>query len=609
MTTVHTGKLLEKLVKVVDFRVGEGASKVNPLVLQGNNSCPATDGTQIFMPTREKHFKSEADNEFQIADSTAHESDHIREVNAYFAEEVGGLRERGMNLVKEYCQRNYSELKENPALAGWIDNIVKDRRIDAERREQLPGVKKFDEEVFFPAAEYFRPSTRLMSELDAFREQYLQKALIGRVLESIPEKHRALLEEVVRITNTADSIYQDPEIVKQIYNKLKENFDITQPISRSPPMPGRGNHSQPSSGSPQQGYGKDVEPREGRNPNDKKPERLEDNNGKDYSPGKNDKDKKEDKAGKESKEKKEKPEQGEDKEEKDDDSNNEPNEDKNSQGDYRKTGEKYGMSVDVIEPEFRSALVKVEESLREKYAGEIESMKRIFRQLQVRHYGERRDLRGQELDYQEYMQSELEGKVTGIRSVGKYFKEDFKNVQKPSFGIHADISGSTAGRVIESIKAAFYIMGNALSASDWNYGLYASDDSLAVLKDPTKKWDDNINYSILGLGSGGGGIYLEATSSILSADLRRTRGNPKCLVVISDFEVCGDAEKEKAIARRLYNQKIYPFYIAIGDEHGENAKAMTSGIGEEHYSVIPLNKLHELPEEIFRLFKTFGVAR
>ena len=555
MTTVHTGKLLEKLVKVVDFRVCEGASKVNLLVLQGNDSCPATDGTQIFLPRREKHFKSEADNEFLIADSTAHESDHIREVNAYFAEEVEGLRERKINLVTEYCQRNYSELEENPALAGWIDNIVKDRRIDAERREQLPGIKKFDEEVFFPAAEYFRPSTRLMSELDAFREQYLQKALIGRVIESVPEKHRALLEEVVKITNTADSIYQDPEIVKQIYNKLKENFDITQPISRSPPMPGRGNHSQPSSGCPQQGYGKNIEPREGRNPNDQKPERLEDNNGKDYSSGKEGKNKKEDKEGKENKEK---PEEGQGNEE-DDDANNEPNEDKTSQGDYRKMGEKYGMHVYAIEPEFRSALVKVEESLREKYAGEIESMKRIFRQLQVRHYGERRDLRGQELDYQEYMQSELEGKVTGIRSVGKYFKEDFKNVQKPSFGIHADISGSTAGRVIESIRAAFYIMGNALSASDWNYGLYASDDSLAVLKDPTKKWDDNINYSILSLGSGRNGIYLEATSSIISADLKRTGGNPKCLVVISDFEVCGDAEKEKAIARRLYNQKIYPF--------------------------------------------------
>ncbi len=172
MSTINTSKLSGRLEKLIDFRVGEGASERHPIVLQGNNSCPATDGTQVFLPRRGNHFVSEKDNELSIANSTAHEADHIREVNEYFGADVEQLREQEVNLVQEFHQRNYLELTENPALAGWIDNIVKDRRIDAERREQLPGVKKHYKETLVPAAKYLRPSVKSMSKLDAFREQY-----------------------------------------------------------------------------------------------------------------------------------------------------------------------------------------------------------------------------------------------------------------------------------------------------------------------------------------------------------------------------------------------------------------------------------------------------
>lgn len=591
MTIIHIGKLSGRLEKIIDFRVGKGASERHLIILQGDNSCPATDGTQIFLPRRESHFVSEKDNELSIANSTAHEADHIREINEYFGTEVEQLREQETNLVQEFHQKNYAELKENPALAGWIDNIIEDRRIDAQRREQLPGVKKHYEETIIPAAEYLRPSIKGMSDLDSFREQYLQKALIGKTVEPVSENRKVLLEEVVVITNTADSIFKTPEVTKKVYQKFKENFDITQPISRLPPMFGTGNHSQPNTGSPQQGSGREIKPREGRDPKDKKPKRLNKGEGKLYKPS-DDKDKKD--SGKKDR----------DKENKGIERN-----DKDRTNLYQRAQDKYGIKVYVAEPQLTEDFAKKERSFKEKYAGEIESMRRIFRQLQLKHYGEKRDFQGQELDYEDYMQSELEFKVTGIKGNGRHFKRDTQNEQRPAFGIHADTSGSTSGDIIKGIRAAFYIIGNALSASDWNYGIYASADNLAVIKDPTKRWNDNINYSIMGLESGGNGIYLASTSSVIGDDLKRVDGNPKGLIVISDFEVCGEESKEIKIAKNLQDSKIYPFYIAIGKEHEENVRKMTREIGDEHYSVIPLNKLYELPNEMFKLFKTFGIAR
>ena len=152
-------------------------------------------------------------------------------------------------------------------------------------------------------------------------------------------------------------------------------------------------------------------------------------------------------------------------------------------------------------------------------------------------------------------------------------------------------------------------MGNALAVSEHNYALYASEDSLYVLKSPVEKWRDEINTNIAGLKSGQGGIYLRATSSIIADDLKRVEGSPKGLIIISDFEVCGEKGDEKTICKELFDRKIYPFLIAIGEEHEENAREMVEDLGEEHYSSIPTNKIEELPEEVFRLFKTYGISR
>jgi len=589
MTSVKTETISGKLEKVVDFRVGEGASEKHEIIPR-SGMTPATDGTDIFLPEFEGKFESERDNELALSDFTAHEADHIVEYEDYFGTEINSFREGNSNVVQKYHQRNYAELEENPALAGWIDNIVKDFRIDSQRKNQLPGVNRFWNETLLLAARYMRPSIKRMSQLDSFREQFLQKTLLEETVDEVPEDKRKLLEEVVKLSQSSSSIYQDSRVVKKIYQKFKNNFDITQPIKRLPPRHNTGDNSR-TQGSPQQGYQGQCQPREGRDPNEKKPKKLskEENKKKIGDPKDNEKDKS---GGN-----------------KDSGDGGYIDKEKAREDFYDKIGEENGIRVRVLKPDITKKVLETEERFENKYVGETESMKRIFRQLQARFYGEKRDFEGQELDYEEFMQGELESRITGIRRDRRVFRKEVENRQRAVWGIHADTSGSTSGKIIEGIKAAFYIFGNGLSTSEHQYGLYSSSDDLYVLKSPDEKWNENVNRKITSLKSGGGGIYLDATSQVIAADLKRVGGNPKGLIIISDFEVCGDEKREKAIVRELYDAKIHPFLIAIGEEHEENAKRLTEDIGSDHYSVIPLDKLHELPNEMFRLFKTYGIAK
>jgi len=592
MSSINTSRLSEKLERIIDFRVGERASKRCPIILQGDASCPATDGTQIFLPRREGHFVSERDNEISIADSTAHEGDHIREYETYFGAEVEVLREQKANLSREFHQRNYAELKENPALAGWIDNIVKDRRIDDQRREQLPGVRRHYEEVLAPAAEYLRPSVKGMSELDSFREQYLQKSLIGRVVEPVPEKHATLLEEVVSITLTADSITRDKEVVSRIYQLLKENFDIHQPISRLPPMLGTGDHSQPSSGQPQQGYGKEVKPREGREGKEKKPKKLDEGKGKLYKPNKN----KEDASGNNKRDK--------------DDENIGRNE-KDRASIYQQAEKDYGIRIHVVEPQFTSEMAQREESFRDRYAGEIESMKRIFRQLQLKHYGEKRDFQGQELSYEDYMQSELESRVTGIKGTGRYFKRDTQNEQRPAWAVLADITPSTEQyKILEQIRAGLFINAEALGVTDWPMGLFGfSNNVLYVINDFPDRYSPTSSNKIMTLKrEDSGGTYLGSPLRTVGSLLKRQTEHPKGITIITDGED-QNLDDAKAAMREVYDQKMYPFLVVIGRKFEKYARSLTEDIGSDHYTVIDRDKVYELPNEMFRLFKTFGIAR
>ncbi len=602
MGGVQTAHIMPKLEAVVDLRIGPGSSKKYEIVLFGDGSLgcpagPATDGTRIFLPRTENNFKSKRDNEIAMADFTAHEADHIREGNEYFGDEAEKLRESGKSSVQAFLEKNYSELIENPALAWEIDNIVKDRRINAQRREKFPGVDRHYKECLIPMMEYFRPSTHGMNDLNAFRERYLQKAILGKNFEPVPENQQKLLEEVIAITESATSIYQDPEKVKQIYEIFKKNFDITQPLPNLPPIFGSGDSSQSANppSSSQQGYGKKIKPRENRDPEEEKPKKMNPKYGK--SKGEEQKSK-EDKQDKENRQKKSKEEEKE--------KYQPPEKSEGEKLDERDSNE-CEIPIDHCKSERKFPKTDAE-SYFERYAAEVSSMKRIFRQLKARNYGDKKYFEGQELDFEEHLQEDLEAKATGIRVSRKSFIERAPNKVKPVFAIHGDVSGSTDGEILEAIKASFYIMGSALSVSEFNYSLYASDSSLYVLKSPTEKWTTDVTSKIASLDSWGSGIYFRKTSEVIARHLQRTEGNPKCMIVISDFESCDRAEVETGMIKELYDQKIYPLLIVIGEENEENAEFLQD-IKREHYSVIPTDKLNELPGEIFRLFKTFGIAR
>lgn len=640
MASINTKKYLDKLERITEFRTGSEQGKY-PIIIQG--TCPATDGTNIFIPDKIKIYKSVEDNLLFLADTQAHESDHIREFNEYFEAEADSLRESGRtNLVAEYIERNYIDLTENQALAAWIDNVVEDRRIDVQRRTKLPGSLKVYNNIIQPTAKYLRPSIRVMNELDAFREQYLQLALIGKTVEPVSEKHARLLEEIISLTNNSDSIFKDKGCVSTIYQKFKENFDITQPISRLPPVHGTGSEGSGSGGSGESsgssgqensgsynqgdkgkkqedknkegkdgmdgkedknkegkdgkdeksetkktgGYGREIKPREGRDPNDKKPDAMDDNGKSKISNNY------EGKPANESYNKS-KPE--------------------NDNDFYKTESDMHGMKVFKLESKANEWLSKYRENLRKEHNGDIERMKRVFKLLKLRDYGEKRDVEGLDLDYEQYLQGELEAKVTKIKGDEKNFYARNRNRLKPVLAIHSDASGSTSGEIIEAIKSCFYVIGNALSVSQCNYSMYVSGTSLGVIKSPTEKWNNNMNNVISGIQSGltvgEGGIYLAATSSIIADDLKRVEGNPKGIIIISDFDVCGKKGLEKKAVKDLYDSKIYPLLIAIGNEHAENAKYLTSDIGEDFYSVVGLDQLNMLPEKLFRSFKKYGIAR
>ena len=506
-------------------------------------------------------------------------------------------------MVQEYCERNYSELTENPALASWIDNVVKDFRIDSQRRKQLPGVNRFYKEALNPATKYFRPSIKKMSELDAFREQFLQKTLLEDTLEEVPKEQRELLEDVARIAQFSDSIHNDPEVVKQIYQKFKENFDITQKIKRSPPKFNTGDNSR-TQGSPQQGYQGQTQPREGRDPNEKKPKKLSEEG----SDGKKLYEEDEDSKDKKGKSGREEDENGDDSLE--DERGNEELYRRDRNALYKRISEERDIDIVSLKPVDSKEARDLVQKDRITYAGEIESMRRIFRQLKLRHYGLRRDFEGTELDYEAIMQGDLEFLVTGVRRERRVFVKDIRNQQRPAWAVLADVSGSTGKshfNIIKPIKSALFIQGEALSVSDGSFGLFTFSDKLYIIKDFTESYTESTADKIMSMTDISGtnlGPSLYAVGDLL----RRQNEQPKGITIVTDGQA-NDMDYAREAITDLHKRKIHPFVIVIGRNLEDYARELTSEIGEDHYSVIEKDRLYELPQEMFRLFKTYGIAR
>jgi len=73
-------KIREELKRIVDFRIGEGASKRHPLIFNKKTFFPAltgaaifTDGEKIYLPLQFSLCRDESDNQMMIANAVRHE--------------------------------------------------------------------------------------------------------------------------------------------------------------------------------------------------------------------------------------------------------------------------------------------------------------------------------------------------------------------------------------------------------------------------------------------------------------------------------------------------------------------------------------------------------
>ena len=66
-------------------------------------------------------------------------------------------------------------------------------------------------------------------------------------------------------------------------------------------------------------------------------------------------------------------------------------------------------------------------------------------------------------------------------------------------------------------------------------------------------------------------------------------------------------EDERAMVKKLYDSRIFPFLICIGEEHEDHVKYLTGDIGSEHYSILSTDRTEDLPDEIFRLIRVYGL--
>ncbi|MBI5065601.1 VWA domain-containing protein [Candidatus Woesearchaeota archaeon] len=594
MAVVKTKDILPKLEKVVEFVLGRDKARQHKIDIHPDNH-PSTDGVEIFMDDEQKRFKDSKEAELDLANTTAHEADHIREFYELYGDRMNGLVEGKQNVVSVYCEENYGELEKNPALAGEIDNIVKDRRIDAKRGLENSRIGELQEKTFNPVYSYLRPSTKKMKPIDACREQLLQKTLLGKTNEPVRKEYAAAFDEMVKLTNSAESIQQDPEVVKKIYKIFDENFDITQPMSRLPNKNGKsgkgkgggsgGKGRGGGGGRPQKGYSDNesdnIKPRQGRNPTDKKPKNLGDDDKKEPQPKEGDGDK----------------------------SDLSNKEDRNKS--YSNSGETHGIQVYVAEPSTDSSIDQKIEALSNDYGIETENMKKVFTKLQSQEKRAVRDLSGEDFDYEEYLEGELEYTMTGLKTVRKCFITETIDLPRAAWAFLSDISRSTFDyNIWREIQAAMYMIGEGVGTTQNPFALYSFASDLFVVKDFPEKYNPLVVNKLVSVKSIGirTGTNLGPSLKVIGDLLKKQPEQQKGIIVVTDGQA-DDFNEAKESLKYLKDLGIHPFIILIGKQFEEYAKKLTADIGEDHYTIIERDKLHDLPEEMLRLFTKYGLAK
>lgn len=633
-------KIEPELKRVIDFRIEDGASERHPLVFDKKTFFPLisgsaiyTDGEKIYLPTQFKLALTDSDNEIMIASTVRHESDHIKEF-IKLNQELHPDKEYDPKSINRFLEDFFlkEKFKENPTLAHEIFNIVEDNRIDRKAREELPGLARFSKEKEKPIYLNRRPSPKYLMKkkkgLSAFREFFLQKTLLDETIDEVPPQYNNLLNECVSIARSAENkdIHASLEATEKIYVKFKENFDIKQSMSQLPPFAGRG-HSRMSPGLPKK-YKGSIKPREGRE-EDKKRGSAQDRKERKTS---SEKESQQKKISPKKKAKKNQPEEsisdehkerepGFKKEKEKIDSTSEK--DKLSywigRGDFKKIVPKPSPGVNIAIPQGSHSDIERAHKTIEKYDGEIRAIESYFKRLEERYRGKKKARTGEEINIGEYVQAELEYEATGVRPNKKMFRKRARIKKKAAWAILADISSSTAFgfgyRIIDYIKDALLIQGEALNYSGYPFGIFAFHsggilfreimnykDTVYTIKDFKEEYSEENRGRIMSLSPYGGTLMVNAIKYI-SDNLKKVEGIPKGFSIITDGEPDTPEEVRESL-KGLQEDGILPFLFVIGAEHEKCAKFLI-----DDYVIIKRDRLAELPNEVLRIFTTYGIMK
>ncbi|NQS89015.1 hypothetical protein HQ584_04415 [Patescibacteria group bacterium] len=254
-----------------------------------------------------------------------------------------------------------------------------------------------------------------------------------------------------------------------------------------------------------------------------------------------------------------------------------------------------------------------------KYSGEIRVIESHFKRLEQRYRGKKMAREGEEINIREYVQAQLEYEATGIRPDKKMFKKRARIKRKAAWAILADTSASTAFgfgyRIIDYIKEALLIQGEALSYSNYPFGIFAFHsggtvleqlmnykDTVYLIKNFNEKYTEQTRARIMSLNPYGGTLMVNAIEHI-TKNLREIEGRPKGLSIITD----GEPDNPRAVRdalKKLEDDGILPFLFVIGSEHERCAKSLV-----DNYIIIRRDRLNELPSEVLRIFTTHGIIK
>lgn len=653
-------KIEPELKRVIDFRIEDGASERHPLVFDKKTFFPLvagpaiyTDGEKIYLPTQFKLAAADSVNEIMIASAVRHESDHIKEF-IKLHQEFHPDKKYDSKSINRFLEDFFlkEKFKENPTLAHEIFNIVEDNRIDRQAREELPGLARFSKEKEKPIYLNRRPSPKYLmkkkKELSAFREFFLQKTLLDETTDHVPPQYNNLLNECVSIARSAESkdIHASLQATEKIYVKFKENFDIKQPISQLPPFAGRG-HSRMSPGLPRK-YEGHVKPREGREEEkghrsaqdrkeekttsekeEEREERRSRRERKRNQPEESISDKHKEREPRFKEEKEGEKQDKQDKKEREKEQKGKEKIDPTSEKDklsywmgggyFRRIVPKASPGVNIAIPEGSRSDIERADKIIEKYNGEIRAIESYFKRLEERYRGKKKARAGEEINIGEYVQAELEYEATGVKPNKKMFRKRARIKKKAAWAILADISSSTAFgfgyRIIDYIKDALLIQGEALNYSGYPFGIFAFHsggalfkeimnykDTVYIIKDFKENYTEKNRGRIMSLSPYGGTLMVNAIKYITD-NLRKVEGIPKGFFIITDGEP-DTPEEVRDIFKSLQEDGILPFLFVIGAEHEKCAKFLI-----DDYVIIKRDRLADLPNEVLRIFTTYGIMK